>query len=704
VHSLIARNGGLGDRDADRAPKSSTGRQTDYENGVISVKWEDNRGKWERTTFVSRVDSVGVQHLAAPSGGKFGCELHLFCDAGLNVLSHGATAQDASDTDFLNLRVKYPAHSFEAGYEIVCRVVTDGTKSLDGSILKISGASEVLLLSKSVRYDGTWKGGVPAEQDWGKRPLQEFLGKISAGYVELLQRHATNHALMFDRVQLDLHASEADRAKPTEELIREQKASALPLPAMMERVYQAGRYHFMACGGAHETPDLLGLWTGDSSAGWEGRYTLDANINMQISGGNLMDLPEMMEGFFWFNEQWMEGERQGAEWLLGCRGFLCPWHTTSSDGMIAGDSKEWPSEYCTGGMAWLIYPFWERYLVTGDVRFLRERVWPILRPMGDFYEDFLVKKDEHGKFIFAGSISPENWPRFQGSTLLAINSVYDICGARMALTWLIEMCQTLKQDLESIPKWQSLIDNLPPLLINSDHALSEWAWPALLECQNYQHRHSSGQIGAWPYRLITPERNVTLWEAVKEFHRRKAQGSYEGGMAFAICHASLIATILNEPEFVAEKLVMLIAADFYFTSLATAHYPHHRVFCTDAALAVPTILLESVLGSDAGLLELLPAPPPGLDTGVVRGMQCRSRLEVNELKWDMISGHASLVITSRVSQKLKFIHRKGFTTFDVKVPFVVDSPIQRTVRLQAGEKTTITVAFPGKTSLARAAA
>jgi hypothetical protein len=267
------------------------------------------------------------------------------------------------------------------------------------------------------------------------------------------------------------------------------------------------------------------------------------------------------------------------------------------------------------------------------------------------------------------------------------------------------MCETLKVDDVEIPKWRSILDLLPPYLINSDGALSEWAWPSLVERQDYEHRHSSGLMPLWPYREITAETNRVLWSAAKEFHRRKDLGHYPGvdadtqlSAGHGLIHSAFIATILNEPEFVSKKLVEFVARGYYCSALTSTHYENFQVFCADVMLSVPSILIESLIGSDSGLLELLPACPTGLGTGSIRGVLGRSRFRVDELKWDLGSGHVSVSLTSLVSQKLKVIHRGGITTFDTKAASTKDSPIQYTVDLLANDPTTITIIFAPKAS------
>ncbi|MBW7461271.1 glycoside hydrolase family 95 protein, partial [Paenibacillus sepulcri] len=106
-------------------------RSTDYSTGVVGVNWSDDKGDWERDSFVSRTDGVTVQYLPAPTGQKLDVKLALSIDPGMNLLNKGVTVDDNSSVDFLNLRAKYPNGSYNAGYEGVTRIVTDGTKVMD---------------------------------------------------------------------------------------------------------------------------------------------------------------------------------------------------------------------------------------------------------------------------------------------------------------------------------------------------------------------------------------------------------------------------------------------------------------------------------------------------------------------------------------------------------------------------------------------
>ncbi|GAA1364417.1 glycosyl hydrolase family 95 catalytic domain-containing protein [Catellatospora chokoriensis] len=670
-------------------------RATDYASGVVSVNWTDDKGAWKRDTFVSRPDGVTVQYLPAPAGQRMNVTLGVSIDAGMNLLNKGVTYTNNSNTTFLNLRAKYASGTYNAGYEGVARIVTDGTKAMSGTNVSVTNATYVLLLSQTQRYDGTFNGGVTAETEWNRQTLQTRLSGLTTDYNTLLNRHANVHRGIFDRVSIDYGASAADRAKSNEQLLAEQKNATTPSAALYERLFYSGRYHLLASSNETAAPDLLGNWTGDSNVGWDGYYHLDANLNLQISGGNIGNMPEAMAGYFSLNKQWQNDFRTNAQKLLGTRGMLTGGNTPNGEGLISNINFDYPYQYVTGGESWLLYPFWEYYQTTGDRTFLEQQYYPLIRDMGDFYEDFLVRKDGNGKYVFAGSISPENRPA--GGVPLSVNSVYDISGARFALSTLIETSRTLGRDQAKIPVWQERLDNLPPYLINSDGALAEWAWPDLANKSQYQHRHSSGLMPVWPYREITPEKNAAQFNAAKVFLQRKDGGSYENA-GHGLLHGALIAANLNNAASVGAKLLRFAKDDYYYTSLATSHYNNHGVFATDVVNSVPTIMMEMLATTSPGTLELLPAVPNGLNRGSVSGIRGKSRFTIDKLDWNTDNRTARVTLTSAVDQNLTLIQRGGIQSISSSSIAIQGSPlgnIARVLPLRANQQVTVDLVFGG---------
>jgi hypothetical protein len=662
-------------------------RTCNFRTGEIIVKWNDNRGNWERKSFVSRKDNVIVQYLTAPSNGKLNCSIQLGTDPEMHFPS-GMSFENASDTGYLVLRANYPSDTNGAGYEGVVRVVVlGGTKRMNGSVLNISGSRSVIMLTRTKKYYSD------CESQWNKQYLRKQLDKIPADYKTLLKGQIATHEAIYDRVKIDLNASESDRSLSNEELLERQMQSPIPVKALWERIFDAGRYYFLSASSDQTPPDLLGMWTGDCKVGWGGFYHLDANLNLQISGGNIGDMPEAMEGYFKLNEDWRKDFQTNAQELLGCRGMLaCGNSPGPSSGLMASINKYYPYQYATGEEAWLLYPLWEHYLVTGDVNFLRNRLYPLLKDMGYFYEDFLKYTDASGKYIFAGSISPENQPSNVKVSLLN-NSNFDISGAKFALSALIEASKILGEeqgDGQGVEKWTSILKKLPPYLVNSEGALQEWSWPGLKD--NYNHRHSSQLIMVWPFREISPENDTSLYQAGLKTLAKKDAYNYENA-GHGLLHAALIAAGLKNSRSVNDKLLRLTKEGFYYTGLCSSHYNGHGVFCTDVCNTVPAIMIEMLIASNPGLLEFLPALPETLVKGAISGVKGRNRITVEGLSWDLSANSVSCILKSDIDQTITLIERSGIKNLTTRAR-VSSSPLGQTARkvyLKAGEHTNITI-------------
>ncbi|GHT77517.1 hypothetical protein AGMMS50262_18720 [Bacteroidia bacterium] len=689
------QNGGEGDKHPGyemliHIPKDGNitnySRECDFRTGEIIVRWTDNRGNWERRTFVSRKDNVIVQYLKAPSNGLLDATVQLTTDAGMHFPAT-MTFTNVSDENFLNIRAKYPANTNNAGYEGVTKIiVSGGTKNVSDPILNINDANSVLLLTRMEKYYSD------CETEWDKQALQTQLNSLSTDYNTLLQGQIETHQAIFDRVLLDLNAPEADRTLTNEVLLTKQKSEPQAVTALWERLFDSGRYLYLSSSSEVAPPDLLGLWTGDCNVGWSGYYHLDANLNLQVGGGNIGDMPEAMEGYFALIERLGDGFKTNAQKLLGCRGMLGGGNTAGLNGLISALSYYYPYQYVTGEMGWLLYPFWEHYQVTGDEAFLRDRLYPLLREMGDFYEDFLQKKDENGKFIFAGSISPENQP---GNTKYSLvnNSSFDIAGAKFCLETLIAVCNKFGYEQgagQGVARWTAILNQLPPYLINADGALAEWSWPGLTE--NYGHRHSSHLLGVWPLNEISKERTPELYKAAQTTLNKKDSYSYEGA-GHGILHAALHAANLNNEQSVNGKILRLIKEDFFYKSLASAHYKDFNTFCTDPCNTVPAIMMEMLVNSKNQVIELLPALPQSLLTGSISGVKTRNQVTIENLTWDMDERTISCKLKSNINQTITLIQRRGIVLINGNV-LIAPSTIgndARNIQLKAGETAEITL-------------
>ena len=292
---------------------------------------------------------------------------------------------------------------------------------------------------------------------------------MRAGYEALLAPHALEHAALFDRVALDLGGG-TDRAKTTEELLDLAKTKKCLPPALMEKMYDAGRY-MLICSAGELLPNLQGIWTGSWKPAWSGDFTLDTNVQSAMAAACSGNLTELMEGYFRLMESFYPEWRLNAKRIYGCRGVFT--NARASNTALELHWGNWPGVFWTAGCGWLASFFTDYADYTGDNGFLEKRCLPLLREIAAFYEDFLTETDKDGHVVFIPSYNPE--------TGCGINATMDIAVAREVLAKLIAA-----GDSESA-KWQALLTKLPPYPVNAKGELAEWPDGRL----DPGHRHHS---------------------------------------------------------------------------------------------------------------------------------------------------------------------------------------------------------------------
>lgn len=103
------------DMDADGEIKDYR-RICNYETGEIIVRWSDDRGEWERRSFVSRDANVSVFELQAPASGGLSCAVSLQMLEEMNF-PKGMKVNSLHAKDYLNIRVNYAPPMDAEGYE-----------------------------------------------------------------------------------------------------------------------------------------------------------------------------------------------------------------------------------------------------------------------------------------------------------------------------------------------------------------------------------------------------------------------------------------------------------------------------------------------------------------------------------------------------------------------------------------------------------
>ncbi|MDG4764127.1 glycoside hydrolase N-terminal domain-containing protein [Solwaraspora sp. WMMD406] len=613
-------------------------RTTDFTTGEVTVAWA---GATRRRAFASRADAVAVVRLDAGP-----CRLGATGDLPGRPADVGyqTSAYRHAGHTFLRVRGTYPPGLGAYGFEGLTLVV--GDSELDGDRIVLAG--EALLLTVLDRY---------RTPGWGTEALRARVVALATSgeaepserYAELLDRHTTRHAAMYRRVSLDLGVDDADRRRPVGELLAAQRADDTRLEsALLERLFHAGRYLLISSSGVLP-PRLTGLWLASWDAAWAGDFTTDANVNLQMAGANIGALPEVTAAYRRLIAGQIDDWRRNARAVYGGRGLLAPGRTDGEHGHLFHFCDEWPWPAWLPGADWLLHPLWEHHLVTGEP--LGE-VAGWLVEAAEFFEDFLSRVGDDGRFVVVPSFSGETGPLDDDGrpVYLAVNATMDIAAARHAL-------RTAAQVVGS-RRWEPLLDRLPDYLVDERGALAEWAWPGYRADDD--HRHVSHLYPVWPLREITPDDTPDLARAARQALRVRGD---ENSSAHGSLHRALVAARLRDADLVAANLRKIICADMFFRSLMSSHNPGLETYNADAAHTLPAILIEMLVDAKPGSLRLLPAWPAELPGGILRGVTCLGRITVEELAWSPT--RARVRLRAAVAQRISLVSPYGHQEVDL---------------------------------------
>lgn len=594
--------------------------------------------------------------------------------------------------------------------------LTDGKKVKDEQYcgegnpqIKITNADSVYLIAVSDRtYDmGAYADFEKAENyslvdtlvEKTKSVADKYTVDGSFDYNSALAAHTAIFTPQYNAVTFTL--GDTDSTKANEQLVLDQYQKSEINTDLAERTYYSGRYAYLCCSG-YSTSRLYGMWTGEWAPGWGSKYTMDANVNLQTSSMNTGNMESSYIGYASFIL------RQAPDWeenALATHGFAdalqAPVNTDGDKAVITETCYPYPFRYWNAGTSWMLQPLYETLQCYGDVKIplngeydlnalksvlsvteadltdaeieaieakgyldLRtEILLPMLTKSANYWAQLMTPEyytDAEGKlhyekgktelnegetYTILPSYSPENNPSNYPSPSAA-NTAIDIAACRNNLEMLIDVMKSVDPDADT-SEWEYLIAKLPKYMYDETGALKEWATADFEE--NNLHRHLSHLYCVWP--LFETQDNPELAAACIQAIENRAS---ENESSHALVHRALIAARLKDSASVTDSLVNLMNHWIYYDSLMTNHdYDRNSCYCTDFAIGYLGIINESLLYSNTGEIEILPAlPETGFESGSITGLRARTRATVDEISWNLAENTAKVTITSDIDQTI----------------------------------------------------
>lgn len=602
-------------------------RDLNMENAVASVDFDYKNTKMHREYFVSYPDNVLAMKFTAKGNEKLNFDLSFPIDNAENVTSKnlGKTVETTVKNDTITVAGEMQDNQLKLNGKVKVETKGGDVQAKDGDKLHVSGASEAVVY---VSADTDYKNDYPKYRTGETKEqlndsVQKTIDKASKkGYEKVKEDHIADYTEIFDRVDLDLGQSVP--TKTTDVLLNDYKAkknTAAEDRALEVMLFQYGRYLTIASSRAGDLPsNLQGVWqnrVGDHNrVPWASDYHMNVNLQMNYWPTYSTNMAECATPLVDYINSLVEPGKVTAKTYFGVEngGFTAHTQNTPFGWTCPGWNFSWG--WSPAALPWILQNCWEYYEYTGDVKYMEEHIYPMLKEAALLYDQILIEDTKTGRLVSAPAYSPEHGPVTAGNTY------------EQSLIWQLyedaaTAAEILNVDKDKSAQWRERQAKLRPIEIGDSGQIKEWYTETTLGSMGEKgHRHMSHLLGLFPGDLISVD-NPEFMDAAIVSLKERGEKSTGWGMGQRI-NAWARTGDGNQ----AHKLIQNLFNDGIYPNLWDTHTP----FQIDGNFGMTSGVSEMLLQSNMGYINMLPSLPDVWANGSVKGLVARGNFEVS-MKW-----------------------------------------------------------------------
>ncbi len=597
--------------------------ELDLDEAVVTTSFTAGSAQWKREVFSSAPRNVVVARIecSQPFALTVRLDRPAHCEtvaAGNDRLVMTGAARPVKPTTDPATQERQVGVAFRSE----AKAITEGgaVRAADNSLRIERARAVTLFITAATDFREHDAAGMKAAC------ARNLRSAATRSFSELRREHVADYRSYADRCNLRLlDGPDPLRAMATDKRMERLKNGGEDA-GLIASYFKYGRYMLISSSRPGTLPaNLQGIWNESLDPPWGSKYTVNINVEMNYWMADSANLSELHTELFDLLDSTRKFGAVTARKYYNARGFVVHHNTDIWGDSIPVDHVQagvWPL-----GAAWIALHLFSHYAYSLDTAFLRERAYPRMKEIAEFFLDYLVE-GPNGTLLSGPSQSPENKYKLPDGTAasLCMSPAMDTEIIHAIFDRVARSSKILGIDDDLRAQVLAASKRLPPLKIGKNGTLQEWN-------EDYDetepgHRHISHLFALYPDHQITLRETPELAKAARAtLERRLSNGGGSTGWSRAWivnCWARL-----EDGEAAYQSVLALLRNCTRPNLFDICGMKANSPFQIDGNLGGTAGLIEMMLQSYGNVIRFLPALPAAWQSGSFRGLRARGAFEVD---------------------------------------------------------------------------